>query len=200
MRLNQELLDAINKLLAHLREKHYSGTPLVVDEIIGDVASAHQSEYLRNLVNTIDTLISVDDEDDESEQSGQKGDPLEGLKTVILKRLPPEFTHAEVDFSRHVEPFADSVWMKVKARSLKLPPHTCGLTLQHNKHKDYYQSIIDYIDENGRFNWPSEAEKQKAIDVDELWTIQWYPETPIGFNAAAAATLESLLEFVNSDK
>jgi hypothetical protein len=83
---------------------------------------------------------------------------------------------------------------------LKLPAHKCGLYLEHNAHKDLYQSVAEYIKDDDLTNWPSEAEREKAIDTDELWEIRWYPETPISFCVATAATLEALLEFVNHDE
>ncbi len=82
---------------------------------------------------------------------------------------------------------------------IKLPEHKCGLTLEHNDHKGYYQSVADYIDDNSRFQWPSDEEKQKAIDTNEIWTLHWYPETPVGFYAVAAASLDELLRFANKD-
>lgn len=81
---------------------------------------------------------------------------------------------------------------------IELPEHKCGLHLEHNVNRDYYQSVADYIDDYpDLYNWPSEDEKRAAIESNELWTLQWYPETPIGFYAVAAATLETLLEFAN---
>lgn len=82
---------------------------------------------------------------------------------------------------------------------IKLPEHARGLTLEHNIHKNYYQTVVEHLaDLNGDlYDWPSDEEKQRAIDTNELWTLQWYPKTPIGFNAVAAATLEALLEFAN---
>ena len=83
---------------------------------------------------------------------------------------------------------------------MKLPEHKCGLYLEHNAHRDYYQSVADYIEDENRFNWPSEAERQKSIDTNGWWTLQGYPETPIGFFAVAAATLETLLELANNSE
>lgn len=81
-----------------------------------------------------------------------------------------------------------------------MPEHACSLTLVHNDHKDYYQSVADYIEDNDHFDWPSDTEKQKAVDTNELWTLQWYPRIPASFNAVAAATLEALLKFANSNE
>jgi hypothetical protein len=38
------------------------------------------------------------------------------------------------------------------------------------------------------------AEMEKAISEDSLWTLQWYPDTSVGFYRVAASTLEKCLE------
>lgn len=75
---------------------------------------------------------------------------------------------------------------------MNFPKHKCGLFLTHNEHKDYYQTVVqrletsepDFVDDD----------KQKCIETDELWELQWYPNTPIGFYHIGAPTLERLLE------
>ena len=79
-------------------------------------------------------------------------------------------------------------------RVLKLPEHACGLYLEHNRHKDTYESIDVAVSEIDEDAWVSLEEKQKALDTGELWTLQWYPNTPVGFYRIAAASLEKLLE------
>ena len=48
------------------------------------------------------------------------------------------------------------------------------------------------------YAWESEEAKQRAIEMDECWTLQLYPDTPIGFMAIAAPTLEDLLRFMRA--
>lgn len=74
-----------------------------------------------------------------------------------------------------------------------LPSHECGLYLIHNEYKDYYLSIEQAVEEELGF-WISPEEKANALRSGEVWTLQWYPHTPIGFNKLAASTLEALLE------
>jgi hypothetical protein len=81
---------------------------------------------------------------------------------------------------------------------MKLPEHKCGLYLQHNEHRNYYQSATEWIADHDLYDWKDEASKQRAIQSDSVWTLQWYPDTPIGFCAIAAPTLEELLEFALS--
>lgn len=73
---------------------------------------------------------------------------------------------------------------------VKLPRHLT-LSIEHNEHKSYYQTVEELIEERGLRRWfPSEDEYRKAVETNELWVIQWYPDTPIGFNIRAAATFE----------
>ncbi len=76
------------------------------------------------------------------------------------------------------------------------PKHEASLTLHHNEHKSYYQTVQQSIDrdDHGYDDWVSEEQKQKAIDTNDCWFLQWYPNTPIGFNTLAAADLDVLLD------
>lgn len=78
-----------------------------------------------------------------------------------------------------------------------LPKHKCGLHLQHNDHKNVYEPAGQWIADNDWCDWENEEAKQRAIDTDEIWTIQWYPDTPVGFYALAAPTLDELLKRAN---
>lgn len=80
------------------------------------------------------------------------------------------------------------------------PPHKGELNLTHNEHKSSYRTVAQYIadrpEEYSDSDWVSEEQKAKAIETNELWTLHWYPETPIGFCLFHAADLEALLEKV----
>lgn len=82
---------------------------------------------------------------------------------------------------------------------MNLPSHPYGLTLSHNDHKADYLTAADVVAEWDGFcwapTWPSEEAKQQAVDTDEIWTLQWYPHTPVGQLYIAAPTLEELLTF-----
>ena len=75
-----------------------------------------------------------------------------------------------------------------------LPKHKCELTLSHNEHRNSYTDIESYLacldvtdDE-----WLSPEDRAKAIETDELWHLQWYPDTPIGFRRLFASSLDAL--------
>jgi hypothetical protein len=70
-----------------------------------------------------------------------------------------------------------------------LPEHKCGLHLEHNEHRNYYQTVEECYDPE---DFVSEEEWLKAIKEDSVWVLQWYPNTPIGFNRIAASTLEAI--------
>lgn len=83
---------------------------------------------------------------------------------------------------------------------MKLPQHKCGLYLTHNQHKDTYQTVEEIINERPEWfngDWATPTSKQRAIETDELWELQWYPDTPVGFNFVCGATLEEVLEKAN---
>jgi hypothetical protein len=73
------------------------------------------------------------------------------------------------------------------------PHHACGLYLEHNSYKDVYDSIQDAVERKDAEEWTSLDEKQKAMDTEEIWTLQWYPNTPVGFYRISASSLDALL-------
>lgn len=75
-----------------------------------------------------------------------------------------------------------------------LPPHKASLHLEHNPHLGYLQSVEQWDEEQEKWaDWVSPDERAKAIATNEIWTLQWYPETPIGFHALAASSLAALM-------
>ena len=91
----------------------------------------------------------------------------------------------------------------MSADDITWPPHKGGLHISHNDHHGYYQKVEEAIGTEGgygphptydRSDFPDEAEVAKAIAMDSVWTIQWYPNSPNGFNRVHAATLGRALE------
>lgn len=79
---------------------------------------------------------------------------------------------------------------------MRFPKHECGLYLEHNVYRNYYDSIESAVaQEDELTTWESDEHKKRAIETKQLWTLQWYPNTPIGFYRVAAPTLEELLTF-----
>ena len=77
------------------------------------------------------------------------------------------------------------------------PEHKAGLALTHNEHMTLYQTVEQAVaeaDELQRFQWVSAEQRAKALETGSLWVLQWYPDTPVGFYALAAADLGALLD------
>ena len=71
------------------------------------------------------------------------------------------------------------------------PEHKCGLYLTHNEHRDVYETVKQYYDHE---YFESVEEWKKAVESDNVWSLQWYPNTPVGFNRICASTLDGLKE------
>ena len=82
-----------------------------------------------------------------------------------------------------------------------LPKHECALTLTHNEHKSYHQTVEEYLrDTEINKNllcprWKSKEAKRHAIETNEMWELHWYPEIPGSFFYIAAPTLLELVEY-----
>jgi len=75
------------------------------------------------------------------------------------------------------------------------PKHDASLHLTHNQHKAYYMTVLECIEARdfGYNDWISDEQRDKAIETNECWFLQWYPNTPVGFCILASADLEPLL-------
>lgn len=80
---------------------------------------------------------------------------------------------------------------------MKLPKHECAMIITHNEHKNNYMTVDQF--DNDFSDWINAEEKLKSILTNEVWTIQFYPITPIGFYAISASSLHVLLDYVNSN-
>lgn len=84
---------------------------------------------------------------------------------------------------------------------IKFPKHSCSLSLEHNPHKNNYQTVEAYCEffcADPEY-WISEENYKKACETDELWILQWYPDTPIGSYTVCADNLQDLLNYVNEN-
>lgn len=83
------------------------------------------------------------------------------------------------------------------------PHHEASLHLTHNQHKAYYRTVKEMVEEGdhgyAEDDWVSPEQRQKAIETDECWTLQWYPHTPVGFCLLSAADLDVLLAAARED-
>jgi hypothetical protein len=80
---------------------------------------------------------------------------------------------------------------------LSWPKHEASLHLMHNDHKLSYVSVAQAIEneDHGYQDdcWVNNEQKQKAIDTNECWVLQWYPNSPVGFCILSGADLDVVL-------
>ena len=81
---------------------------------------------------------------------------------------------------------------------MNFPPHKCGLYLEHNTYKDIYTPLEEALTEQDGF-WVSDLERTRAQETGDIWTLQWYPNTPVGFYCVAASSLEAVLKAAQHD-
>lgn len=78
-----------------------------------------------------------------------------------------------------------------------LPAHKASLHLSHNEHLGIYEPIADALADLDDHDITPE-DRAECLRTNSLWILHWYPETPVGFCRVAAATLERVLERVQS--
>jgi len=85
--------------------------------------------------------------------------------------------------------------LPVKEMSMTEFPKHLALILTHNDHLLVYQTVERSIElgDHGYDCWVSEEQREKAIATNDCWTLQWYPDTPVGFCILSAADLDVLL-------
>lgn len=85
---------------------------------------------------------------------------------------------------------------------MKWPAHKGALHLTHNPHKSNYETVEEYmvIREFDETDWVSPEQRAAAIAGDTLWELQWYPNTPVGFNIVCGADLDAVLAFALSQE
>lgn len=82
---------------------------------------------------------------------------------------------------------------------IRWPTHKCGLYLSHNAHKDDFHTVAEAIerDDHGYrvLDWVNDEQRNKAIETNECWSLQWYPDTPIGSCTLSACDVDVLLDY-----
>lgn len=76
-----------------------------------------------------------------------------------------------------------------------------SLRITCNDHKSNYQTAQEAIADGRWFaadEFVSPEEMQKAIDTNTIWSLQWYPQTPVGFEVLHASSFQAILDHVSS--
>ena len=81
-----------------------------------------------------------------------------------------------------------------------LPRHDFGINIEHNPHKSTYESVDEYVAGNFDLYDVTPDDLAECIRTGELWTMQWYPESSVGFCAIAAPTLARLLAIAAGER
>lgn len=69
-----------------------------------------------------------------------------------------------------------------------LPAHESGLSIEHNPHKSFGRTVVEYVSGIDRLDdFVSDEERERAFAVGELWEMHWYDGTRL------ASSLEALL-------
>lgn len=81
---------------------------------------------------------------------------------------------------------------------MQFPKHL-SMTISHNEHRSYYQTVEQYLnEEDNSMALITAADRAAMIEADSIWKLQWYPRTPVGSYCVYAATLERAVELTNS--
>ena len=87
----------------------------------------------------------------------------------------------------------------VEWKEVRFPSHKASLSLSHNLHLLDHKTVaedIDFVLKMGEEDdWIDDEEKKKAIASNEMWTLQWYPDTPVGCHVLHASSVEALLKY-----
>lgn len=82
--------------------------------------------------------------------------------------------------------------------SIKWPEHKASMSIDHNEHIGFSRDIEDYVEEEHIVDcFISDEDKQRCIELNEIWEIQWYPRTPLSYSMVAASTFELALKAAN---
>ncbi len=82
---------------------------------------------------------------------------------------------------------------------LLFPAHKRAMYLTHNEHKNDYKSVKQWFDDHDHgdtkehFADITPEDYEECLRTDELWVLQWYPDTTVGFYCVAAPTFEKVL-------
>lgn len=74
-----------------------------------------------------------------------------------------------------------------------LPAHS--FSISHNDHRAIYETPSGHIESLGDYFEGTPPEViARMIESDSIWTLQVYPNSPVGFNVYHADTLESVID------
>lgn len=112
----------------------------------------------------------------------------------VIVNPPGEFTGLSNRFKKE----GGMTMEELHAVGRAFPEHKCGLYLTHNVHRDYYETVEQWLSSGAvgidEEMWVSDVEKSLAMSLNDVWVLQWYPKTPISFFKLAGYNLAAVLE------
>ncbi len=92
------------------------------------------------------------------------------------------------------------------------PPAFTGLSLEFNNHRLCYESARDwwrgmehdhecakYEQADIESEWLSAEDLELALSTESVWSLQWYPRTPVGSSIVYASSLSRLIEVMQRE-
>jgi hypothetical protein len=107
---------------------------------------------------------------------------------------------ADSEYSKRHASTLEALWESfgLESGEVKFPPHKASLHINHNEHLVNFETVAEQLESQPEYysdeDWVTPEDKETALADNELWTIHWYPDTPVGFCLAHATSLESLLQ------
>lgn len=83
---------------------------------------------------------------------------------------------------------------------IEFPPHKISLYLEKNQHLINCSTVAEWIemDPNNSDDdyWGFLEDKAVAIEKNELWSLTWFPDTPVGSHHILASSIEVLMKWI----
>jgi hypothetical protein len=77
-------------------------------------------------------------------------------------------------------------------------PRHIHLAIDHQPHAVMYMTVAEWLEDRDTEHVDiNDADREEMLRTGEVWVVTWYPDTPVGFNSVAAATLDRALEIAN---
>jgi len=70
----------------------------------------------------------------------------------------------------------------------------CGVYLTVNQHRDYYETVSEYLEQPWRTQDIAPDILQSMIDTDTIIDLQFYPRTPVGYTQIFHYDLDAALD------
>lgn len=121
---------------------------------------------------------------------------------AVEERLTALEIHRQLDMVESLEPEDNRFPYTTSDFLSLLPDHKAELSLSHNPHRNFYQTVEEYvkISDVHDAEWVNAVEMTAAIAEDELWVLEWYPDTPVGSYRILGVSFYSIMSVLQDQK